>query len=118
MKLSFFFEEKTYYRKHIIYREGDISNEVYIIREGEFQFVKKIPLFEQTKKPTRKILLPKRPHQHKAEVAILSKGEIFGDEEIINDSLRSNTCMCYSLTSSVLLISKNDFMKRITSEDS
>ncbi|CAG9334175.1 unnamed protein product [Blepharisma stoltei] len=119
-KLSFFFEEKYFYRKHIMYKEGDEAKEVYLIKEGEFQFIKKIPIdhdFSNQKKLT-KVLVPKKSISHRAEVAILGKGEFFGEEEVINETKRTTTCICYSQQAIVLAISASDFVKRITSEDS
>ncbi|CAG9321785.1 unnamed protein product [Blepharisma stoltei] len=119
-KLSFFFEEKSFYRKHVIYKEGEEANEVYLIREGEFQFIKKIPIDQDhsNEKKFRRILIPKKAQQHRAEVAILGKGEFFGEEEVINRTKRNTTCICYSLQATVLAISATDFVRRVTSEDS
>lgn len=45
-------------------------------------------------------------------MAILSKGEIFGEEDIISNNTRQYTAKCYSMEGEVYLISKKDFMNR------
>lgn len=43
-KFTYFFEEKTYKRGQILYEEGDACKHVYIVKEGEFELKKKMPV--------------------------------------------------------------------------
>jgi CRP-like cAMP-binding protein len=40
MKASYFFVEKTFTRKTMVYREGAPASHLYIVIEGEFKFFK------------------------------------------------------------------------------
>jgi CRP-like cAMP-binding protein len=120
-KLSFFFKEKFFVRKQLVFKEKDASDEVYIIRDGEFQFYKNIRLEPQANFDfvLRKVSnMLKKDHVHRTDLAILSKGEIFGEDEVINDVPRNTSCICISMTASVLYLSKSDFLKRIKNDDS
>jgi len=120
-KLSFFFKEKFFVRKQLVFKEKDSSDEVYIIRDGEFQFYKNIRLEPQANFDfvLRKVSnMLKKDHVHRTDLAILSKGEIFGEDEVIHDVPRNTSCLCISMTASVLYLSKSDFLKRIKNDDS
>ena len=43
-KFTYFFEEKTFKRGQILYEEGDPCKHVYIVKEGEFELKKKMPV--------------------------------------------------------------------------
>lgn len=41
-KLSYFFKEKYYRRRDIMYKEGELADHVYFIKEGEFEISKTV----------------------------------------------------------------------------
>ena len=120
-KLSFLFKEKFFVRKQLVFKEKDAPEEVYIVRDGEFQFYKNIRLEPQATYDfvLRKVSnMLKKDHVHRTDLAILGKGEIFGEDDVIKDVPRSTSCVCISMTASVLYLSKSDFIKRIKNDDS
>jgi CRP-like cAMP-binding protein len=121
-KLTFFFKERICFKNHIIYREGDPAEFVYIIRTGEFKFFKRLILSKSasTSLLGRKILANtlRKNEVSTAPIVILGNGEIFGEEEVMKECYRDMTCVCASNEASVLMISKEDFLKRIKSEES
>mmetsp|Transcript_24789 Transcript_24789/g.43669 ORF Transcript_24789/g.43669 Transcript_24789/m.43669 type:complete len:471 (+) Transcript_24789:89-1501(+) len=108
LKLSYFFKLRTFSRKQVVYREGDETDYVYFIKEGEFQLLKKV--VQEKSKPFKKI------KSVTAECAILGKGEILGDEDCMMNQPRSFTCLCFSSTAETYFISKQDFLIRITED--
>ena len=120
-KLLFFFEERDYQRNQVVYKEGDISARVFIVKTGEFKFVKRMLVRKagtvQPIRPAIKEQLKKKEY-NKAELYILGKGEIFGEEEVMNNTPRDATCICATTCAKVLIISKNDFISKIRSEES
>ena len=106
-KVSYYFQERTYRRRQFVFRIGDESNELYFIRSGEFQVLQSIS---------------HTPHKGKAhplcEMAIISKNQLFGEEDMLENQLRSYTCVCHSTVAEVLVITKDDFFRRVNNEES
>lgn len=50
-------------------------------------------------------------------MALLSEGELFGDDDIFEKRRRALSCCCNSTTGLLYEIPKNEFMKMIRSED-
>jgi CRP-like cAMP-binding protein len=108
-KLTYFFKEKHYVRNQIIYREGETADDVFVVNEGEFKFNKKIQIRPQSdlkNKSKQKNLMNKQNQVHLNDVCILSRGEIFGEDEVIEDKRRNFTCVCHSIVGSLYVISK------------
>ena len=119
-KLSYYFKSHCFSRNQIVYKENDIAESVYIVKSGEFELSKNsIELKNQDSfykykaskatKSSKRSIIPK--------IALLGKGEIFGDEEILKSLPRAFTCTCAS-KGELLYISKHDFLSKIRSEDS
>ena len=109
-KLSYYFKERTIKRKQVLYQAGDPVDKVYFVKAGEVHILQqvKLPLFST--------------HLHKyqttkAQVAILGKGEWVGCEDILNSKTYSYTCICHSDTADLLVIGKDDFIKRANTEE-
>lgn len=121
-KLFFFFKEKQYQRHQVVYKEGDDSTNVFIIKSGEFKFVKKVLVNkknsqQQTGRPLISEQLKKKEYSN-VQLYILARGEIFGEEEVLSNMPRDSTCICTTASSDVLCISKTDFITKIKSEES
>lgn len=123
VKLSYYFSQKTFKRKQMIYKEGDSAENVYIIRKGEIELCRDI---EVTRKNLIKIDAHGRPMPRiksrkkkiYANLAIRAEGEIVGDEEVLLDIPRLTSCICYSEFAVVYVISKLEFKRRIRKEES
>jgi CRP-like cAMP-binding protein len=44
LKFSYFFAEKTYIKKQVIFKENDPCNDIYLISSGEVKFTKTVTL--------------------------------------------------------------------------
>ena len=114
LKLSYFFKERVYQRKQVLFHAGDLATEVCLVQGGDFELVKDISVHVR-----------KNLHQLKdcdrlrcqAEVTLVSVGEMMGGLEVLKGSPHRYTCVCYSMQGEVLCISKDDFLKRMTSEE-
>lgn len=112
-KLSYYFKEKIFTRRQIMVKSGDSAGEVLIIREGEVEVRKEIT--------TRSLLAAFRSPKTSTtfvEMAILATGETIGHEEVQDSSPHKYTYICHSAVSKLLIISKEDFFKRINTEES
>lgn len=108
-KLTYFFKEKQYVRNQIIYREGETADEVFVVKEGEFKFNKKIQIQPQSdlkNKNKKTNIINKQNQVHLNDVCILARGEIFGEDEVIEDKRRNFTCICHSIVGSLYVVSK------------
>jgi CRP-like cAMP-binding protein len=74
-KLTYFFRPVVYAKRQIVYSEQDEPTDMYLIKSGEFRLVKRIGA-DMTHR-VRHI-----------EVAILTEGEIFGEEDLVLDQAR------------------------------
>lgn len=101
-KLSYIFKEKQYSKGQIVYNELDVSEEIFFVREGEFEFFRNISV-KQARNPSgiKKNFLAKTK-----KVANLGIGEMFGELEVFESILRKDTCKCVSASATVLKVSK------------
>lgn len=113
-KLTYYFREKVFRRKQILYHSGDKACELLLIKEGEVEVMQDLP----TRLRTDKKLPTERKYVQRTEVVILGKGETVGYEEIISQNKHQFTYICRSTTASVLAIAREDFLKRVNREDS
>jgi CRP-like cAMP-binding protein len=107
-KLSKFFYLKHYKRGTLVYNEGQEADNVYVVVSGEFQvlptqFSRKAKLLQsEYSLPTTKIdrlygeMKDRVRGRRHAELSLMIKGsmEMFGDEDVIDRSLRRCTCLC------------------------
>lgn len=114
-RLSYFFKMVTYKRKQVLFRAGQIANEVFLVKSGDFQLVKSISVGIPKRLPLLKEL---ECTHHSAEVTLLSVGEMIGDQEVLSTSQHAYTCICASAIGEVMQISKEDFLKRVVTDDS
>jgi CRP-like cAMP-binding protein len=110
-KLSYFFKEIRFTRRQVVFRQGDQGNELYFIKEGEFQLNKLIKHTSEKKLHKPQVL------QMNAQVALLARGEFFGDEDLLMERPWSMTCVCNSSQGVVLAIAKDNFFQRLSSSD-
>jgi CRP-like cAMP-binding protein len=110
-KLSYFFREIKLTWKQVVFRQGDQANEVYFIKEGEFQLSTSL---KQAKAKDSKFLMG-RSHSViiNALVALLGNGELLGDDDATLNCPRTTTCVCHSSTRVLFAISKQNFTQRV-----
>jgi CRP-like cAMP-binding protein len=107
-KLSYYFKELKFTRKQVVYRQGEHANDLYFIKEGEFQ------LSRTLRQLSPKKLIKSTSIQLNAQVALLGRGEFFGDDEAIEGLPRNTSCGCHSSVGVLLSISKENFEKRLS----
>lgn len=59
-KLQYSFEQRSFIRNQIIYKEGDPSSMAYIIKTGEFEVAKKFRKMEKKHVDIGKLLFPNK----------------------------------------------------------
>ncbi|CAG9330688.1 unnamed protein product [Blepharisma stoltei] len=122
--LSYYFSLATYTKNQIIYRQGEPSDGVYIVKSGEVVLSQDIVVsknaFSEIDDKGRKIqiLRGKLHRTYQASLAIKTKGEIFGEEEVMDNLPRIMSCRCYTTRAEIYVISQLEFKRRIKSEDS
>lgn len=103
-KLTYAFKEKYYNKGQIVYSEGDKAKEIFVVKKGEFEFFKII------KKMRRSSITfgiqPKDKFKH-CKIANYCVGELFGEEDSINNQPRTNTCKSLTNGGIVLAILKD-----------
>jgi CRP-like cAMP-binding protein len=108
-KLSYYFKQRLFTRKQVVYREGEEADLVYFVKEGEFQLLKKVRL--NGVKPYKRSVKATT-----SEVAILGRGEILGEEDVLHDQPRDATCVCFSTAAETYYVSSADFKLRINQD--
>ena len=113
MRLSYHFTERVYKRKQMVFCEDDESTEVYFITNGEFQLMQTLHL------PGAANALNQRRNNLKvqAEVTVLTVDQCFGEEDILDGGRRRFSCMCRSEVGEVLVLTREDFVKRVNGEE-
>jgi len=99
-----FFKPVEYKWKKSVYCVGEDSNFVYIVKSGEFEISKVVNLPDKSKVNFK--------------IAVLTVGELFGDEDVLKNRPREYGCICYSSAGELSVISAKDFLLKIMNEDS
>lgn len=112
LRISYYFQEKTYSLKQTVFQAGDPASDLYFIKDGEFQEFANIPATKSTPN-----LRTSRAATRPVEFTILTKDQVFGEEGVVaNARQRPYTVRCYSGSGLLLMISKEDFVNRIGTE--
>jgi len=82
---------KKYYCNTVLFNEGDMADNVYIIKSGE-------------------INIYKRDGGNIREISILTDGDVFGEMGVISDTSRSLSARVASEKAELYVISKHDFL--------
>lgn len=119
-KLSYFFRSIILRKGNVVYREGDIPLEIFLIKEGEFIFTQNYNINAGYKKATaefgglKKHIQESIMRKKMMKVVIKQKGDIFGYDEIYtNKSVREFSCTCNSPNGEILAITDKNFAKKI-----
>jgi len=108
LRASYYFHERSYRRKQVVFSIGEESSEFFFVKEGEFQLFQSMEVSSEAKRSKG---LPLK------EVAIIGSKQIFGQEDVLENQKRTYTCVCESTTGEVLAVSKEDFFKRVNNEE-
>lgn len=104
-KLSYIFKERVYRKGQVVYNEMELADEVFIVKNGEFEFFRGISVkLAWGLKGVRKGRLTKMK-----KIANLGVGEMFGELEMFENIPRRDTCRCVSSTGTIFAISKSVF---------
>ena len=118
LRISYCFEEKTYTKAQKVYTQGEPAKFLYLIKEGEAKTFTNLQIQRLDHEHSNKYKSQlNKKFNHRAEISILSKGEILGLYDIEN-GVFSNTAICYSKSLSVLKILVQDFNRRMHNQDS
>ena len=100
-RLVYFFQELTCSKGQIVYRQGDLPDNVYVTLSGEFQF-------RQDLAGSKSALLLRK---NEGVLTVIGAKELFGEREALSGQKRQNTCVCSSQTASLYFIPKEDFIR-------
>ncbi|OMJ92526.1 hypothetical protein SteCoe_4656 [Stentor coeruleus] len=110
-KISYSLKEKSLKKGQVLYQEGEFSDEFYMVKEGEIGLFRKL----KAKNPMRKNFIGTKSFE--VNIANIGKGEIFGDDQLINKLPRASTSKCISDKAIVYYALKDEFTKLIRNED-
>lgn len=116
-KLTYFLKSAKFKQGALLYKEDTPSNEVFIVKEGEFKFYKQLRQ-ESSNSPSRLTHRRRSSASFKLHTELKGKGEIFGIDDVIEGRTRQMTCECSSPTGTLYIISKRDFIDLIQKSDS
>ena len=103
-----------YTAKQIIYLEGQAAHSIYFIKEGEVRLIVNATVTNKRKipNPKKETLVEKQTYEK--TIRIITGGDFFGEEEVIECSLRKTRAICTEKTEIYLL--KKEFLHEIFSE--
>lgn len=133
LKLTYFFKKKSFIRNQVVYKEGDNSKFLYVIKEGEFEISKKMRPEKDSDLDLQMFLGPRRKEDKRSDkvenvlgkgdiyyphkVLVLGKGNIFGEEDAVVSRLHTTSVRCISMEGELLCISLQDFNQRVKTND-
>jgi len=103
---------QKYKRGQVMYNEGDSSDKMYIIKNGQFKVLKQIEMDERIDNDLSEMkarMNRLKPVTRTIDLSILGDGELFGEEEFIGRIKRKYKVVCSSLEGDVYEISKKEF---------
>lgn len=142
-KLRFYFARIKYKRKHVIFKEGDPSEYVYIVINGDFELEKKVRHVENKElnykkyissnilgdnafgyKSSKSEVDPKvaqftknktlannSEYSETYRIALLSRGQMFGDQDAFHGRPYQSTVICRSNDGELYQITRENFQK-------
>ncbi|CAI2382334.1 unnamed protein product [Moneuplotes crassus] len=127
-KFSYFFEEKCFQRGQVIYKEGEECKFVYIVKEGEFDFYKKMPPDSNIKLDYTEYLsqypqndrkgrsngvLGESMHVPQFHISLLGKGKIFGEDDALIHQRYTKSCVCNSSKGVLFYAHAGEFINQL-----
>lgn len=84
-KLSYFFKEKQFRRRDIVFKEGDLVDHIYFVKEGEFEITKTVKT--KLDKTTTQKGQPTLLKTVSVKVSIIGPNQIIGLDELNKDKI-------------------------------
>lgn len=116
-KLTYFLKPCKFKQGAVVFREDSPSNEVFIVKKGEFKFYKQLRQ-DGLATPMRLNHRRRSSTSLKLHAEIKGTREIFGVDDVIEGRPRLMTCECSSPTGALYMIEKRDFIDLIQRSDS
>ena len=140
IRLSLLFRKKKYFQGNVIYGEGDNANEMYLIKKGEVEILKKVKDKSDGKETSINDYIWKfrKSNENRVQslkyltisvtiiynpyiiiniyiyiyikISKLSNGQYFGEEDLLKNQLRSTTAISVSSKLTVFAISKQVYL--------
>ena len=98
-KLTYYLDKKKFKRKQVVFKHDSQADYVYVVKSGEFEI-------------SRPMLAGKNQDKNKGfmvKVALLSKGEIFCENEVMDNRNSDCMCTCYSTEGELYRIPAENF---------
>lgn len=103
-RLSYFFREKQYLRKQVVFKAGSEVTEVLLVKSGEVKLSQAVSL------PRKQERFPPDDQVHcEVELMLEREGELLGAYEVLMRSKHRYSCHCNSTQAGLLAISREDF---------
>ena len=103
-RLSYFFQEKGYIRKQVVFKAGMEVTEVLLVKGGELELTQAVSL------PRKRDIFHQEEKAHcEVEVMLEREGELLGAYEVLMQLKHRYSCHCSSTQAAVLAISREDF---------
>ncbi|CDW89498.1 UNKNOWN [Stylonychia lemnae] len=127
-KLTYQFTDIKTIKNQVLYREGEPADYVYIVKDGQFEVTRKEKIRENYQENAKQILenplrsmkvnntkgliTSKAMKCHKIYLYRLEKGNLIGDEDLIQQSeFYQTSVICTSLTGLVGAMKREDFLR-------
>ncbi|EAS03345.1 cyclic nucleotide-binding domain protein (macronuclear) [Tetrahymena thermophila SB210] len=101
-KISYYFHKRKYQNGEIVFKEGDATKYVYLVKKGEIELQKEIEITQNEQESTKIVI----------RVAKLSSREYFGDCDIYFNRNRKFTAIV-TQQSTLYYCEKNQFIKQL-----
>ncbi|KAL4482469.1 hypothetical protein ABPG72_001445 [Tetrahymena utriculariae] len=112
--LYLLFSVNNYQRGDVIYREGEESDKLYIIREGEFKISKKFEYNLDEVKVNKLNNNEKMKKVKVLDIGLIGKFQSLGEEEFFEGIQREVTVTCVSKDAVIMAINKKDLLKKMS----
>jgi CRP-like cAMP-binding protein len=112
-KMTYFIRRVKFKQGTVVYTENSPSEDVFIVKTGEFKFYKQL-----RQEATQAVQRRRSASSLKLHTDFKGSREIFGAADVIEGRPRQTTCECCSPTGTLYAIAKADFILMIQRADS
>lgn len=115
--LKGYFHEEVFSKDAVIYKQNEIADRIYIVKEGEIDLLRhfEINLNDSDISINKKNLSHQKNNKRVCSLGKLGSGESFGEEEIFNDKPRLFTAKVSSLKGRVMYINRENLFQNLKS---
>lgn len=141
-RLHYFFKAESYKRNQVVLREGTPANWVYVVREGDFEMIRRVAVpvdkEEAHAKKVRGLIGPsgqdprsghrriKRGGSHSLQrkaatkdvkISLMCSGQLFGHDDVMAGRRYSTTVQCVSSEGTLYCIKAADFFYKMGKDE-